>query len=207
MIVSEDMKEYYQVTLHDISKRKKELEELALQADYDQLTKLYNRRGLEKIIEVYTQQRKPFTMLLIDLNRFKQVNDVYGHESGDEVLIFVADKLKKAIRPEDFGCRWGGDEFVILLSDTNEEKIRAVASRLHELIVRPYYLSKFKKNVHIGGSMGGAFYPKDDQSIQGIIDKADQAMYRVKRIREDSPEKFLLFYHEYILLDDQPKVS
>jgi predicted signal transduction protein with EAL and GGDEF domain len=102
-IINEDLREYYQITLHDISKRKKELESLAYQADFDKLTKLYNRQGLEKKIEAFAEQERPFCLALIDLNWFKRINNIYGHESGDEILVFVAGRIKKSLRTQDFG--------------------------------------------------------------------------------------------------------
>ena len=192
-IISEDMREYYQITLHDISKRKKELDALAYQADFDGLTKLHNRQGLEKHIETLINSRHPFALMLFDLNWFKQVNDRYGHESGDEILVYVADKIKKSIRDQDIGGRWGGDEFVLLLSDADEGQVTQIAERLLTRITKPYFLRKYNQNVSVGASMGVAFFPNDSEDMQTIINKADQAMYDIKKSREQDPDAFLKF--------------
>jgi diguanylate cyclase (GGDEF)-like protein/PAS domain S-box-containing protein len=195
-VINEDLREYYQITLHDISKRKKELEALAYQADFDKLTKLYNRQGLEKEIALLTEQERPYCLALIDLNWFKRINDIYGHESGDEILIFVADRIKKSLRKQDFAGRWGGDEFVLLLEDADEATTRDVVARLVKRISKPYFLRKFNQNVAVGASVGAAFYPEDGRKSQEIINLADQAMYDVKNVKETEPEKSLKFSHE-----------
>jgi diguanylate cyclase (GGDEF)-like protein/PAS domain S-box-containing protein len=195
-VVNEDLREYYQITLHDISKRKKELESLAYQADYDKLTKLYNRQGLEKEINVFAKQKRPFCLALIDLNWFKRINDIYGHESGDEILIFVADRIKKTLRSQDFGGRWGGDEFVLLLDGADEATTKDIVTRLVQRISKPYFLRKFNQNVAVGASVGAAFYPENGVKVQEIINLADQAMYIVKNDRDTDPGKSLKFAHE-----------
>ncbi|QJR82023.1 diguanylate cyclase [Alteromonas pelagimontana] len=197
-IISDDLREYYQITLHDISKRKKELEALAYQADFDKLTNLYNRQGLEKKLDQFIDNKKPFALVLIDLNWFKQINDVYGHESGDEILIFVADRMKKTLRPQDFGCRWGGDEFVLLLDNASHHETRDLVDRLARRIGRPYFLRKFNQNVTIGASIGAAMYPQDSSDLQTIINLADNAMYDVKKTKDDHPGLSLKFANELV---------
>ncbi|WP_265607549.1 GGDEF domain-containing protein [Alteromonas sp. ASW11-130] len=192
-IISEDLREYYQITLHDISKRKRELDVLAYQADFDKLTKLNNRQGLEKHLHQLIKEEKPFTLVLMDLNWFKQVNDIYGHKSGDEILIFVADKIKKAIRPTDLAGRWGGDEFVLILNNANQTLTTQVVERLVRLISKPYYLRKFDKNVTIGASAGAASFPTDSSDLQALLHLADQAMYQAKEVKETCPDDFLRF--------------
>ncbi|MFT4731543.1 MAG: diguanylate cyclase (GGDEF)-like protein/PAS domain S-box-containing protein [Gammaproteobacteria bacterium] len=195
-IVNEDLREYYQITLHDISKRKKELESLAYQADFDKLTKLYNRQGLEKKIEALIEQERPFCLALIDLNSFKRINDIYGHESGDEILVFVADRIKKTVRTQDFGGRWGGDEFVLLLDGADESATRDIVERLVLRISKPYFLRKFNQNVAVGASVGAAFYPDNSRVLQEVINLADQAMYDVKNLESEDPKQSLKFSHE-----------
>ncbi|MFQ3207843.1 MAG: diguanylate cyclase (GGDEF)-like protein/PAS domain S-box-containing protein [Glaciecola sp.] len=195
-IVNDDLREYYQITLHDISKRKKELESLAYQADFDKLTKLHNRQGLEKQIEALIEQDRPFCLALIDLNSFKRINDIYGHESGDEILVFVADRIKKTLRTHDFGGRWGGDEFVLLLDGADEPTTRDIVARLVQRISKPYFLRKFNQNVAVGASVGAAFYPENSRVLQEVINLADQAMYDVKNIKSENPEHSLKFSHE-----------
>ncbi|MDT0595306.1 sensor domain-containing diguanylate cyclase [Glaciecola petra] len=195
-IVNEELREYHQITLHDISKRKKELETLAHQADFDKLTQLLNRQGLEKRIAHLLKEEQAFCLALIDLNWFKQVNDVYGHDSGDEILVFVADKIKKTLSPDDFGGRWGGDEFVLLLTDANVAEAKSLIIRLLTRISKPYFLRNFNENVTIGSSVGAAFYPDDGQDLQRIINLADKAMYDVKEVKNHNPEESVKFAGE-----------
>ena len=97
-LLTEDGERYYQLALNDISSRRQELQKLALQADFDALTGIYNRNGGEKLITKLMKKDHQFALTLIDLNGFKAVNDIYGHDAGDEVLIFVAEQLKEKIR-------------------------------------------------------------------------------------------------------------
>ncbi|MCC2604264.1 sensor domain-containing diguanylate cyclase [Planctobacterium marinum] len=195
-IISEDMREYYQVTLHDISKRKRELDDLAYQADFDKLTKMLNRQGLEKQLTTLMTTQSRFMLVLLDLNWFKQVNDIYGHKAGDEILIFVADRIKKTLRPEDFGGRWGGDEFVLLLSQADQSETREIVTRLVNRISKPFYLRNFEQNVTIGASVGAASYPDDSLDLQTLLHLADKAMYQSKKLKETQPEHFLHFSEE-----------
>jgi diguanylate cyclase (GGDEF)-like protein/PAS domain S-box-containing protein len=196
-IKSDDMKEHYQINLHDISKRKKELELLSLRADYDQLTLLLNRQALEKSILEYIRTKTPFAIILLDLNGFKQVNDVYGHDAGDEILIHVAGQIKRSVRRDDLTCRWGGDEFVLILKNIQEQDLRELVGKLVTRIKKSYYLKKYDKNVSVGASIGAAFYPEDDGNMQNLIHLADQAMYAVKRQKEYNPGLDLLFANQY----------
>jgi diguanylate cyclase (GGDEF)-like protein/PAS domain S-box-containing protein len=192
-IVSDDMREYYQVTLHDISKRKRDLDQLAYQAHFDKLTKLHNRQGLEKQLATLMVPTSRFALVLIDLNGFKQVNDIYGHKSGDEILIFVADRIKKTLRPTDFGGRWGGDEFVLLLTEVDELQTRQIVEQLVKRIAKPYYFPSFESNVVVGASCGVAFYPDHSTELQTLLHLADKAMYQAKEVKASQPDKFLQF--------------
>jgi len=107
-LITEDGERFYQLTLNDISSRKHELQMLALQADFDSLTGIYNRNGGEKLISKLMSKGHHFALALIDLNGFKAVNDIYGHDAGDEVLIFVSEQLRDKIRKNDMAIRWGG---------------------------------------------------------------------------------------------------
>lgn len=192
-IINDDLREYYQVTLHDISKRKRDLELLAFQADFDKLTKLHNRQGLEKQIQALMATNTRFALVFMDLNGFKQINDIYGHKSGDEILVFVADRVKKTLRPTDHGGRWGGDEFVLLLENMDEPQVLQHVGRLVKRIAKPYYFSSFESNVIVRASCGAAFYPEQGSELQTLLHLADKAMYHIKEVKESEPERFLQF--------------
>ena len=193
MIISDDTKEYYQVTLHDISKRKQTLDELSYQADFDQLTSLHNRYGLEKIIKNHINEEIEFSLFLMDLNKFKSINDIFGHESGDEILIFVSDNIKKIIRSGDYASRWGGDEFVLLVRSIDTDDLRQLTKRIIEQITEPYRLKNINENVSIGASIGIALHPHDATTMQGLLRKSDKAMYEVKKIKDKDPTFTLMF--------------
>ncbi|MEY8246754.1 MAG: sensor domain-containing diguanylate cyclase, partial [Bermanella sp.] len=197
-IVSEDMKEYYQLTLHDISKRKKELEKLNLRANFDQMTQLLNRHAGEKKINnlIYSQQE--FVVILLDLNGFKEINDQYGHDCGDEILINVASILKNSVRHDDFSCRWGGDEFVVILKDVDKDAIRLIAHKLLLKIQEPYFLSEQQRDVIVGASIGAAFHPQDNVNMLGLMQMADKAMYHSKKNRAAGDELDITFADEVI---------
>jgi diguanylate cyclase (GGDEF)-like protein/PAS domain S-box-containing protein len=179
-IISDDMKEYYQFTLHDISKRKKEIDKLSIQANYDQMTQLLNRHGAEKKIQELIYNKENFVVILMDLNGFKTINDVHGHDCGDEILINVAKILKDNVRQNDFPCRWGGDEFVIILKEIDEDRVRAIVKMLLTSIKTPYQLSQYHQQVSVGASIGAAFYPQNSIDMQSLIQMADKAMYQTK---------------------------
>jgi len=195
-IISEDMKEYYQLTLHDISKRKKELDKLNIRANYDQMTQLLNRHAGEKNIQKLIYEKQEFVVILMDLNGFKEINDKYGHDCGDEILINVANILKYSVRHDDFSCRWGGDEFVIILTGVDKEAIRIIVKKMLLKINEPYFLSAHKQEVSVGASIGAAFHPKDSTEMLGLVQMADKAMYHTKQSRASGKALDLTFADE-----------
>ncbi|WMS87004.1 diguanylate cyclase [Pleionea litopenaei] len=193
-IVSEDYRKYYQITMHDISKRRVELELLNQQASYDGLTKLYNRQYAESKLSAMITLKQTFVIVLIDLNGFKKVNDEHGHEAGDELLVHVAKQIKACVRQDDMACRWGGDEFVLILNLNAKDPVLRIAEQLNERITAPYFLSKVKKQVTVGASMGVALYPQDGDTMDLVLHRADDAMYQVKREKETNPNMFIKFF-------------
>lgn len=147
---------------------------------YDPLTELLNRNGLMEAFSLSAKTCKEITCLFLDLDRFKSVNDSYGHSTGDEVLRIVAKKLKSCLKTEDIVSRFGGDEFVILLTnqlsqkDINElyDRIKACVASLTDL-----KLSDRKITIDIGVSIGIRKGYPSDESLDVIIDDADKAMY------------------------------
>ena len=179
-IVTDDLKSYYQVTLNDVSKKRDELDELSRRADYDALTNMTNRQAAEKQIDQLIKSKTPFIFVLMDLNGFKQVNDIYGHDAGDEVLINVANQLKQLTPSNSITCRWGGDEFVLVLRDFEKTQLEALASQITIRIGKPYTLISHQSNVQIGLCMGAACYPNDSSHKPELIHLADKAMYEIK---------------------------
>jgi diguanylate cyclase (GGDEF)-like protein len=130
---------------------------------------------------------------MMDLNEFKQVNDIYGHNAGDKILIYIGGQIKNCLRISDFASRWGGDEFVLVLNAVDRKAIEQIAENLYEKITIPYYLSEHDIEVSVGVSMGATFYPNNEKSLVELIKLADKAMYKSKQQRQIDPEKYLLF--------------
>jgi diguanylate cyclase (GGDEF)-like protein len=156
------------------------MHDLAMQ---DALTTLPNRRCLEEWLEErcrHTEKPLPFALVFIDLDGFKQINDVFGHEVGDALIKHAARRLSANIRREDRVARLGGDEFVVVAEDmdTSEQSL-AITSHLLDALCAPYPINH--RSLTITASMGVAFFPSDCNSAQALMQAADQAMYRVKR--------------------------
>lgn len=159
-----------------------ELKSLSL-ATMDELTGLANRRGFDAIaahtIAMCDRTGQPATLLLFDLNDFKQINDRLGHLVGDEVLNAFAGHLEATFRDSDVVARFGGDEFCVLLSGATVEDVKRPLTLLEELLQRT------DAHPHIVFSVGAAAYdPKKHDSIRALVDEADARMYRQKRSRK-----------------------
>ena len=156
----------------------------------DDCTSLYNARHMGFILdtEIYRSQRYnyEFSIVFIDLDHFKQVNDTHGHLVGSRLLAEMGDALKINCRLIDFAFRYGGDEFVILLPQTSKENAINVARRLHKLIRETVWLKKEGLNIRITPSVGLAAYPVDSKTKEGLLHLADEAMYLVKNTNRDS---------------------
>lgn len=190
---TDDGARYYQLTLNDISSRKQELQKLALQADFDSLTGIYNRNGGEKLIAKLMSKGHHFALALIDLNGFKAVNDIFGHDAGDEVLIFVAEQLKDKIRKNDVAIRWGGDEFVLLLQAEDEVSVEKVIAKVNEGVKQPFFFNNNEKPTIVSMSVGVSFYPHTSNDIDALIKLADIAMYKAKQNKISAPDDYLIF--------------
>ena len=171
------------VSILDISAQKRSQQTIWRQANHDSLTQLANRnmfsdRLRQEIIQ-FEQSGHAFTLLFLDLDQFKEVNDKYGHLIGDMLLIETARRLKKCVRDADLIGRWGGDEFCILLPSMNTP---ASIDRICETIVNaidiPYVLNE--QFVHVSASIGITRYPSDTQKYETLLKYADQAMYASK---------------------------
>jgi diguanylate cyclase (GGDEF)-like protein len=156
----------------------------------DDCTGLYNARHLYKTLEaeVYRSARfgYEFSVIFMDLDHFKTVNDTYGHLVGSKLLQEIGFKVKSQLRLIDYAFRYGGDEFVILLPQTDKNSALVVAKRLQEMMRRTQFLSDDALNLNIRCSMGLATYPEDAKSSHEIIRQADEMMYMVKNSSRDN---------------------
>jgi diguanylate cyclase (GGDEF)-like protein len=156
----------------------------------DDCTTLYNARHMSFILEteIYRSQRYnyEFSLVFIDLDHFKMVNDTHGHLAGSRLLAEIGNALKAHCRLIDFAFRYGGDEFVLLLPQTSKENALNVARRLHKLIRESVWLEKEGLKIRLTPSLGVASYPVDSRTKEGLLHLADEAMYLVKNTRRDS---------------------
>jgi diguanylate cyclase len=155
-------------------------------ACHDELTGLPNRRllmdRLNQAMARALRHDKLIILLMVDLNEFKEINDSLGHQAGDGVLQGFADRVRNVIRSADTACRYGGDEFVVMLPDIDKVQVwhqfASVASKLHEALIDPFPIGGC--SVNVTASIGGAIYPDDASCDLELIRKADSAMYAAK---------------------------
>ncbi|MCF8002431.1 MAG: diguanylate cyclase [Halanaerobiales bacterium] len=150
--------------------------EIKYKSFHDKLTSLYNRRFFEEELErLDTKRQLPLSLIMADINGLKKVNDSLGHKKGDELLVKTADILKKVIRDEDILARWGGDEFAILLPNTNQDETKNVIDRIQE------ETKKTKEDLlTVSLGIGAATKTTTDQKITNILKEADLDMYKNK---------------------------
>jgi len=152
-------------------------------AYHDGLTGLPNRNLLQdRLSQAMSQAKrhqKPLALLLLDLDEFKSVNDILGHVIGDKLLVAVVERLTVGIRGADTACRFGGDEFVIMLPEIDSPGMAtAVAEKVRAHLGEPYIIDGYE--IRITASVGTAVYPIDGQTYPELIRQADIAMYRAK---------------------------
>lgn len=154
--------------------------DLYRRANFDALTHLPNRTHfqdmLDHLVQRSEEEKVPFTVLFLDLDGFKQVNDTQGHSIGDELLRHVSARLVSSVRDGDIVSRLGGDEFVVLLADTDErEVIETVCKRIIREVSRPYWFDETE--VRTAASIGVASFPQDTRIASELVDNADKALY------------------------------
>ncbi len=151
----------------------------------DGLTGLHNRRYLDTHLRTLFARAKvrgrPLTICITDIDRFKQVNDVYGHDAGDEVLKEFAGRIRSTVRGADLACRFGGEEFVVVMPDTPAEVAAAVAERLRGMIeARPFQLRSGETPLMLTASMGIATLVPGVDTPEQLLKQADRALYEAK---------------------------
>jgi len=159
------------------------LNDLSYLASHDQLTDILNRRGLQERLKaelsLARRYERRFSIILFDLDRFKLINDGMGHHAGDRALYHVAQLLQEGMRDEDVLGRWGGEEFLCILPETDQDGAGQFAERLREMLVaQPLQLGQ--SQVHITASFGYAAYPNDGETADTLLAAADAALYQAK---------------------------
>jgi len=159
-------------------------------AYHDELTNLPNRHLLldrfNLAVALAERHDQHVALLFLDLDRFKHVNDTFGHSVGDNLLCQVAQRLVACIRASDTACRYGGDEFVVLLSElTAKDGAAVVADNIRTHLAAPYLIDGAP--ITVGASLGMSMYPVDAQALGDLLQVADLAMYRDKARRPATP--------------------
>jgi diguanylate cyclase (GGDEF)-like protein len=159
------------------------LAEVRRQSRTDELTGLPNRRALYTDAPAVLEARQgaPCAFLLLDADRFKEINDSLGHDVGDRLLIQVSERLRRCLGPDDLIARLGGDEFAILLLDAGEHEALQLADRLRAALSEPLTLRGIA--LQVGVSVGIALFPEQGEDLKTLLRKADTAMYRAKASR------------------------
>ncbi|RKE25981.1 PAS domain S-box-containing protein/diguanylate cyclase (GGDEF)-like protein [Paraburkholderia sp. BL23I1N1] len=169
--------------INDVTDLIRYQEQLEYQANYDSLTRLPNRNllrdRLQHALIVAQRHHKGVAVVFIDLDGFKNVNDSLGHSVGDRLLGVVAERLARCTRTSDTVARHGGDEFVIVMTDTvDEQSLIAWMERVRASISEPVWLDGTE--LYVGCSMGASLFPQDGEDAETLVKKADLAMYRAK---------------------------
>ncbi|MCL5006375.1 MAG: diguanylate cyclase [Acidobacteria bacterium] len=156
----------------------------------DDCTALYNARHLNFVLdaEIYRSTRYgyEFSVIFIDLDHFKQVNDTHGHLLGSKLLWLVGDLIKSHLRMIDYAFRYGGDEFVVLLPQTSKHNALTVVRRLRELLNSRIFFVEEGLNVRVTASFGISGFPEDARTRRELLHLADEAMYLVKNAKRDN---------------------
>jgi len=176
----------------EIKKLEAEIKRLQKLVYYDELTGVLNRRGFkeeaEKIFEVLPFKKVsdekrlphlPFSIIFIDLDDFKKINDTFGHDAGDLALKRVAATLRHTLRRSDIYGRWGGEEFIVALPDIQKD----IAEKIAEKIRGEIEAAKIKsdgENISVTASLGVVSY-RDEKTLHEMVEKADKAMYKAKQ--------------------------
>jgi diguanylate cyclase (GGDEF)-like protein/PAS domain S-box-containing protein len=185
----------------DISQRKQDEEQIRRQANYDALTGLPNRSlFFDRLNQAVISARREhwlLALLFVDLDRFKAVNDSFGHVVGDEILQEVADRIQACIREADTVARFGGDEFVVLLHDLTEVNDAAlVAEKIIDRLSAPFNI--VGREVFLGASIGITVYPVDTEDPEAMLRHADMAMYRAKEAGRNRFQFFTVGMQEQV---------
>lgn len=197
---------YYRLNRKAIKQNSESQEKIRYQANYDHLTRLPNRHllqsRLEQAIERADKSNLPLGVLFIDLDNFKQVNDASGHTAGDKLLVETASRICKCVRAEDTTARFGGDEFMIIMSEINDiQSLEKTCQKILDQLKKPFHIDS--DIFFITASIGVSIYPEDGLNPEALISYADQAMYEAKKLGRNQYH----FFTKSIETDSLKKLS
>ena len=161
-------------------------DELYQLAMIDELTGVYNRRALltylDELIKSAELSKGTVSLLVLDIDKFKSINDTYGHLTGDKAIVEIANFLTEGVRENDIVARYGGDEFVVILPDAPEERAGQIAERIREQVAQKKFMAHdSNQEIKMSLSFGLAVYPKDAKDSKTLFTQADRALYASKR--------------------------
>lgn len=194
----------------DVTHHREDTQTQAYLATHDPLTGLSNRLllndRLEHAIDHANRFNKSIILIFCDLDNFKPINDTFGHTVGDEILKKVGHSLKEILRPEDTVCRFGGDEFVILIEELDSfSYLDNILQRINNLTKTPCVIDG--NIIQIGMSLGASIYPDDGRKPSELIEAADKAMYRAKNRGKNRIEYHLENIEQYILKNKELDIT
>ncbi len=174
--------------LLDITDRKEAEEKIRYLSFYDRLTGLYNRNYMEEEMRrLDTARQLPISLIMIDLNGLKLVNDTYGHRTGDQMLKATAETLKKSTRHEDIIARWGGDEFVVLLPQIGAKELEKICKRIKDNCQNAYV-----KEIPISLAIGSVVKEQEEEALEDLLKEAEDRMYKEKLAESRSARSTVL---------------
>jgi diguanylate cyclase (GGDEF)-like protein/PAS domain S-box-containing protein len=175
-----DGERYSIAIMHDSGEVQSEITQVTSKAETDLLTGIGNRLRLSQVLQTAIERSGPFSLLFLDLERFKPFNDNYGHEVGDKVLQIVARRLQALVRSEDLAVRLGGDEFVLFLDGLiDTEILEQRAAAVADSVARRFHIGDLSGAV--GVNIGGATFPRDGRTEHDLLKTADRNMYQAKQ--------------------------
>lgn len=175
----------------EIEIRKLNEEKLRFLAYNDSMTKLLNRRSLFEAAETNLEENpdKRHAFIFMDINFFKTINDQYGHSEGDRMLITTANRLKEVYKDDAYVARFGGDEFVVFIKNTNPEEIRQYIEKMYQRFEESYKIGSMAYKISL--SHGVAIYPDDGENLDKLIKIADERMYEDKKTKKAQGETII----------------
>lgn len=200
---------YFSLIIRDITERKTSEEKISSLVYLDSLTGLPNRRlfndRLGSAIDQATENGMVLSVLYLDLDQFKLINDTYGHQTGDRLLVEAGKRINSCISKTDTLARLGGDEFSVLLLNADYTKTEAVAQKILEVLNEPFLLNE--ETVFTTSSIGASLFPADGRDPEELVKNADIAMYRVKEEGRNNFEFFTSEMNELVARKSQIAVS
>jgi diguanylate cyclase (GGDEF)-like protein len=164
-------------------------------SDRDELTGIYNMRAFKRLAEqeheIASRTERPYSVLMVDIEHLKALNDTYGHEAGNRAVKLVAEALQRLTRSTDVVARFGGDEFIVLLVSADRAAAEEVAQRIRNVVFATT-LEVDVKMVRLKANVGAATFPDSGNSLQGVMTAADRMMYKDKELRDPPKGKIVI---------------